>query len=187
MKAIELPLLPMAWIIRTSGKPQVLGTAISNELHLASGGLPIARIRSMDEVAAQSTARAQFNMALMTAFGCAALVLAAIGIYGVIAYTIQQRLPEIGIRLALGAEPAAVRRMIVFQGMRLVLIGVAIGIPAAFGLARLITSLLFGVTSRDPIVFATVPFFLSTVALVAVWVPALRASRIDPVEALRHE
>ena len=187
VKALTLPLLPMAWIIRTHGQPRLLGSAISNELRLTSGGLPVARIRSMEEVAAQSTARAQLNMTLMTVFGCEALLLAAIGIYGLMAYSVQEGMQEIGIRLALGAQPEDVKRMVLFKGMWLALIGVAIGTPAAFGLARVIASLLFGVTARDPLVFATVPIFLSAVAVLAVWLPARRAGRIDPIEALRSQ
>jgi predicted permease len=184
---LVLPHLPMAWMIRTHGKPQLLASAISNELRLASGGLPVARIRSMEEVAAQSTARVQLNMILMTVFGCEALLLAAIGIYGLMAYSVQQRMQEIGIRLALGAQPEDVKRMVLFKGMRLALIGVAIGTPLAFGLARFIASLLFGVTAHDPFIFATVPAFLSATTVVAVWLPARRAGRIDPIEALRYQ
>jgi D-alanyl-D-alanine carboxypeptidase len=137
VKALTLPLLPIAWIVRSHGKPQGIAAAVTNELRLSSGGLPVARTRSLQEVVAQSTARTQFNMALMTVFGCAALLLAAIGIYGLMAYSIRLRTHEIGVRLALGAQPEDVRRMMLWQGMRLILIGVAIGIPAAFGLTRL--------------------------------------------------
>jgi ABC-type antimicrobial peptide transport system permease subunit len=126
-------------------------------------------------------------MLLMTVFGGAALFIAAIGIYGLMAYSVQQRTPEIGIRLALGAEPGDVRRMVIFQGMSLALIGVAIGIAAAFGLTRVISTFLFGVKERDPIVFVTVAVLLSAVSLFAVWLPARRATRIDPVIALRYE
>jgi ABC-type antimicrobial peptide transport system permease subunit len=141
----------------------------------------------MDEVVVQSTASADFNMSLLTIFGCSALLLAAIGIYGVLAYSVRQRTQELGIRMALGAEASQVRNMIVFQGMRLALVGVAIGVVAAFGLTRFIASFLFGVNAWDPLVFTTVPVLLSAVALLAVWLPALRATRIDPVQALRCE
>src|SRR5437588_2276070 len=124
-------------------------------------------------------------MLLMSVFGGAALFIAGIGIYGLMAYSVQQRTQEIGIRLALGAESGHVRRMVVFQGMRLALIGVAMGIAAAFGLSRLIATLLFGVRERDPVVFTTVAAILSAVSLLAVWLPARRATRIDPVIALR--
>jgi putative ABC transport system permease protein len=141
----------------------------------------------MDEVVVHSTAREDFNMLLLTIFGCSALLLAAIGIYALMAYSVQQRTQEIGIRMALGAESADVRNLVVFQGMQLALIGVAIGIAAAFGLTRLIATLLYGVKTWDPITFTTVPLLLGAVALFAVWLPARRATRIDPVDALRYE
>jgi ABC-type antimicrobial peptide transport system permease subunit len=124
-------------------------------------------------------------MLLMTIFGCSALLLAAIGIYGLMAYSVEQRTQEIGIRLALGAEKSKVRKMVVFQGLRLALVGVVVGLASAFGLARLVASLLFGVKTWDPLVFVSVPILLALVALVAVWFPAGRASRVDPVIALR--
>ena len=126
-------------------------------------------------------------MALLSTFGGIALLLAAIGIYGLIAYSVQQRTQEIGIRLALGAEANNVRNMVIFDGMRLTLIGVVIGIAGSFGVTRLITSFLFGVKPWDPVVFVGVPIVLCTVAMVAVWLPARRATRIDPLVALRYE
>jgi len=123
----------------------------------------------------------------MTVFGTVALLLAAIGIYGLMAYSVKQRTQEIGIRLALGAEADQVKNMVVFQGMRLTLAGVVIGIAAAFGLTRFIASFLFGVDAWDPFVFVSVPLVLSLVALLAVWLPARRASRVNPIDALRYE
>jgi putative ABC transport system permease protein len=147
----------------------------------------VARLRSMDEIRALSTARAGFNTSLLTTFGCAALLLAAIGIYGLMAYSVEQRTQEIGVRLALGARPGDVRNLVVVQGMRLTLIGVGIGLAAAFALARFMTSFLFGVTRWDPLVFVAVPLFLSAVALLASWLPARRAFRISPMSALRSD
>ena len=141
----------------------------------------------MDEVVRISTGQQRFNMLLMTVFGCAALLLAAIGVYGLMAYSVEQRRQEIGIRLALGAEAGQVKKMVVWQGMRLALAGVAIGAGAALGLMQLLASLLFGVKPRDPMVFAIVPIVLSAVALLAVWLPASRASKVDPLESLRYE
>ena len=139
----------------------------------------------MDQIVSRSVSRERFNTLLMTVFALSALTLAAIGIYGVMAYAVQQRTREIGVRLALGAQPGAVRKMVVFQGLRLALVGVAIGVGAAFGLSRFMGSLLFGVQPRDPLIFVGVPVLLAIVALLAVWVPAARASRIDPLGALR--
>jgi putative ABC transport system permease protein len=186
INALDFRLLPLAWIVRTRVEPLSLSSAIKEELRQATG-MPVARIRSMDQVAAQSTARAQLNMLLMTIFGSSALMLAAIGIYGLMAYSVQQRTQEIGIRLALGANPGAVRKMVIIQGMRLAVLGVSIGIVLASGLTRLIGSLLFGVEPLDPIVFVSVPMILIVVALLAMWFPARRVTRIDPVDALRYE
>lgn len=126
-------------------------------------------------------------MLLLTVFAAAALLLAAIGIYGLMAYSVEQRTQEIGIRVALGADAPTVRNMIVRQGMTVALIGVAIGLASAFGLARGVASFLYGVTARDPMVFVAVPLLLAGVALVGVWLPAQRAARVDPAMALRAQ
>ena len=186
LSALNTRLTPLAWVVRTRGQPLSLSSAIQEQLRQASG-LPVADIRTMDEVISRSTSRQRFNMLLMTVFGAAALFLAAIGIYGLMAYSVRQRTQEIGIRIALGAESGHLRKMVIFQGMRFALIGVAIGTAAAFGLARLIATFLFGVTARDPIVFTAVPILLTGIALFAILIPALRATRIDPINALRYE
>jgi ABC-type antimicrobial peptide transport system permease subunit len=141
----------------------------------------------MEEIVARSTSRQSFNMLLLTIFGGIALLLAAIGIYALMAYSVEQRTQEMGIRMALGADRRAIRNLVVWQGMRLALVGVLVGIGAAFGLTRLIASFLFGVKTWDPAVFASVPVILAGVALCAVWLPAARASRLDPMRALREE
>jgi ABC-type antimicrobial peptide transport system permease subunit len=123
----------------------------------------------------------------MGVFGASALLLAAIGIYGLMAYSTQQRTQEIGIRLALGADRGQVRTMVLMQGMRLALIGVAVGLAAAFGLTRLIASFLFGVEALDPLVFVGAPLVLAAVSLLAVWIPARRASQVQPLAALRYQ
>jgi len=178
---------PLSWVIRTRVEPHQLTAVITDELRKASGGFPVARVRSMDEVVAKSTARQDFNMLLLTIFGGSALVLAAIGIYGLMAYSVQQRSQEIGIRMAMGADRARITRMVVWQGMRLALVGVVVGVCAAFGLTRLIASALYGVKNWDPLVFVSVPVLLSCVALFAVWLPAQRAAKLNPMEALRTE
>src|SRR6266496_1871683 len=169
----------MAWIVRTAREPYALSGPIQEALRQATG-LPVSEIRTMDQVVTRSTSRERFNMWLMTVFGVSALLLAAIGIYGLMAYSVEQRTQEIGIRLALGARTADVRRMVIVQGMRLALVGVAIGLAAAFGLARVIANLLYGVTARDPLVFIAMPLVLAAVALVGVWLPARSAVRVDP-------
>jgi predicted permease len=185
--ALVSQIAPWAWVIRTRVPPRSLSSAIQKELREASGGLPVARVRTMEETISRSTAAQNFNMLVLTIFGCAALLLAAIGIYGLMAYSVAQRTQEIGIRLALGAGTGTVRNMVVFQGLRLAVTGVALGLAASFGLTRLISSLLFGVKAWDPVVLSTVPLMLIGVALVAIWLPALRASRVDPIHALRYE
>ena len=177
----------LAWVVRTRVEPHSLRGAIQDELRRDTGGLPVTAVRSMNEVVAQSTAGASFQMTLLTIFAGAALLLAAIGIYGLMAYSVQQRTHEIGIRLALGAEPGHVRKLLIFQGLRLASIGIAIGIAAAFGLTRLLSASLFGVKSWDPLTFTVVPVLLSVVVLFAVWLPTRRATRVDPVIALRYE
>ena len=184
--ALNVRLTPMAWVVRTQGEPNQMSAAIQEALRQATG-LPVSNVRSMREIVSLSTSRQQFNMWLMSVFGGAALLLAAIGIYGLMAYSVAQRTQEIGIRLALGAPAAQLKRMVVWQGMRLAAIGVAIGVGAAFGLATLISSFLYGVTARDPLIFAGVPALLAVVALAAVWIPAQRASRVDPIIAMRLE
>jgi len=179
--------LPLAWTVRTRVEPHSLIPAIQKELSQASGGLAVAPIRTMDEVVSRSTASSDFNTLILTIFAAVALLLAMVGIYGLTSYSVAQRTQEIGIRLALGAEVGRVRNMVVLQGMRLAVVGVIIGVAGAFGLTRLIASLLYGVQARDPIVFVIIPLLLSVAALVAVWVPARRATRIDPVQALRCE
>src|SRR5262245_31567175 len=184
--ALNVRLTPLAWVVRTQMEPHSLSSAIQEQLRQATG-LPVTDVRSMGEVVSLSTARERFNMWLMTVFGVSALLLAAIGVYGLMAYSVEQRTQEIGIRLALGAQTAQVKNMVVLQGMRLALIGVVIGVAVGLGLARYIATFLYGVTARDPIVFVGVPILLSIVALLAVWIPARRASHVDPIIALRYE
>jgi len=126
-------------------------------------------------------------MLLLSIFGGSALMLAAIGIYGLMAYSVQQRTQEIGIRMAMGADRSRITKLVVWQGMRLALAGVVVGVGAAFGLTHLIASLLYGVKGWDPLVFVSVPVILSAVALLAVWLPAQRAAQLNPMEALRTE
>jgi putative ABC transport system permease protein len=180
-------IVPITWTVRTNVEPHSIGKQIQDELRVASGGLPVAHVRSMEEVRGESTSRSDFNMTLLAIFAGVALLLAAIGIYGLMAYSVQQRTQEIGIRMALGASAQDVRKMVVVQGMALALAGVVLGVAAAFGLTRLLTSLLYGVTPRDPIAMTSVATLLTGVAFAATYLPARRASRVDPVVSLRYE
>ena len=187
MTALNARILPVRWAVRTRVDPHQMAAAITEQLRQASGGFPVARVRTMEEIVARSTSRQSFNMLLLTIFGGMALVLAAIGIYALMAFSVQQRTQEIGIRMALGADRGVIRNLVVWQGMRLAIAGVILGVGAAFGLTRLIASFLFGVKTWDPVVFVAVPLILTGVALCAVSLPAARASRLDPMQALREE
>jgi putative ABC transport system permease protein len=184
--ALNVGLTPISWIVRTQVPPQSLSSGIQDALR-QSTGLPVSDVTSMDVFVSVSVSRQKFNMWVMSVFGGCALLLAAIGIYGLMAYSVEQRTQEIGIRMALGAQGAQVKNMVVRQGMLLALVGVVFGLGVSFWLAKLITAFLFGVTARDPWVFGGMPVLLALVALVAVWLPARRASHIDPIIALRCE
>ena len=175
------------WVLRSHGDPRQVIPTVTDQLRIASGGFPVAHIRTMDEVMGRSTARENFHMVLLTIFGVVALVLAAIGIYGLMAYSVEQRTQELSIRMALGADRAAIRMLVVWQGMRLALVGVILGIGAGFGLTRLIASFLFGVKTWDLAAFVSAPVILSAVAMLAVWLPASRASKVDPIKSLRTD
>jgi predicted permease len=184
--ALNVRLLPIVWLARTATRPLAAASAIEKAVRAASG-LPVTRIRSMEQVVAESTARSRFDMWLMTIFGGCALILAAAGVYGVMAYVVQQRTPEIGIRMALGANQSAVRSMVLREGMTFAGAGIIIGVAVSLSFARLLAGFLFGVAPRDPAIFTGAPIVLALVACAAVWVPARRASRVDPMVALRCE
>jgi predicted permease len=186
LNALNVRITPLKWVVRTRGNPFTLSAAIQEQLRQASG-LPVSDVRTMDEVVSRAASRQRFNMLLMTIFGCAALFLASLGVYGLMAYSVQQRTQEIGIRMALGAETGHVLKMVISQGMGLALAGVVVGVGCALGLSRLLASFLFGVKPRDLAVFIAVPLVLSAVSFVAVWLPARRAARVDPATALRAE
>jgi predicted lysophospholipase L1 biosynthesis ABC-type transport system permease subunit len=177
----------MYWMVRTKVEPNSLADATATALRVASGGLPVGHIRTMGEIVVRSTSRQRFNMLLLTIFGASALLMAAIGIYGVMAYSVQQRTQELGIRMALGAQASHIRNMVIRRGMVLALIGGVIGIAGAFGLTQFLASFLFDVKPWDPLAFLVTPLLLSLVALLAVWIPARRAVRVNPMRALRFE
>jgi len=165
--------------------------AFLNEVRQAvwsvNSNLPLASVRTMEEVYDKSVARTSFTLVMLGIAGAMALTLGIIGIYGVISYTVSQRQREIGIRLALGAQGGDVLQMVLKRGAKLALVGVVIGIGAAFGLTRLMTNLLFGVTAHDPMTFVAVAALLVLVALLACYIPARRAMLVDPIVALRDE
>jgi predicted permease len=178
---------PIRWVVRTRVAPLSLSAEIQRQLRIASGGLPVAHIRSMEQVMAQSTARTNFNMMVLSIFAGVAMLLAAIGVYGVMSYAVGQRVHEIGIRMALGARADDVLSLVLRQGLSLSLTGVAVGLVGAWWLTGAMKSLLFGVRPNDPLTFATVAVLLLAVAAAATFVPARRATRIDPVVALKYE
>jgi predicted permease len=178
--------ITVTWVVRAQAESPSLGTAIQNTLRETTG-LPVPPLHPMEEVIAQSTGRQSFNMVLMCVFAGAAVLLAAIGIHGVMAYLVVQRTREIGIRMALGARRSEVLSMVLSNGARLALIGIGIGIAAGLMLTRFLSSMLFGIRAPDPVTFASVPLGLFVVALVASYIPARRAMRVDPMVALRHE
>ena len=186
INALNVGITPMAWVVRTQGVPYGLSETIQETLRQATG-LPVSNVQSMADIVSVSMVRTRFNMWVMTVFGSAALLLASIGIYGLMAYAVEQRRREIGIRLALGARVNDVRRMILVQGMRLAVVGAVLGVGVAWSLARFIEAFVFGLSARDPLVFTVVPVTLLTVALAAVFIPAFRASRLDPVRTLREQ
>ncbi len=187
MSALNNHIVAKQWIVRTKVPPFSLSADVQRELRAASGGLPAAHLRLMEQVVRTATASNDFYMTLLTIFAGVALALAAIGVYGLMAYSVQQRTPEIGLRLALGASPGQVRKMVVLHGMLLAAIGVVIGVGAALGLSRLMASLLFGVKPWDPAAIIVVAAVLSLVMFLATYLPARRASRVDPMIALRYE
>src|SRR5262245_15141857 len=186
VNALNLRISSLAWVVRTQVAPSTLSSRIQEELRQVTG-LPVADIRSMDEVVSRSTSRGRFNTLLMSIFAGAALLLAAIGIYGLMAYVVEQRTQEIGIRLALGAEVSQLKNGIFVQGMKLAIVGVALGVSFSFALTQFITRYLYQVKPWDPTVYVGVPVLLSVVAMLAIWIPARRASRINPISALRYE
>jgi predicted permease len=174
-------------VLRSTTDPAALATAVNHELHELDRDLPMYRVVSMEQRVAESLARRRFTTVLLGLFAGFALALAAIGIYGVMAYLVSQGTREIGIRMALGATQSAVLRLVVRQGLVLALSGVAIGLVAALAFSRLLSGLLFGVRSNDPLTFAAIAILLMAVALLASYIPARRAARIDPMISLRCE
>jgi putative ABC transport system permease protein len=174
----------MGLVIRTAGDPAAFATTLRHEVQALDKDQPIYNVRTMDDIVANSLGTRRVSMQLFTVFACAALLLAALGIYGVMAYSVAQRTHEIGIRMALGAQKSDVLGLVIRQGMTLTVIGVVVGLAGAFALTRVIGNLLYGVTATDPSTFLWIPILLGGVSFSACYLPARRAARLDPIKAL---
>jgi len=176
-----------SFAMRATGDPLTLSEAVRGEMRQLDPAVPVQGLRSMEQLVSRSVAPQRFNMSLLGLFAALGLVLAAVGIYGVMAYGVSQRTHEIGLRMALGARGGDVMKMVVRQGMALAMVGVAIGLIASYALTRLMKTLLFGVSATDPLTFAVMALSLGLIALLACWIPARRAAKVDPMIALRCE
>jgi putative ABC transport system permease protein len=183
----QLPYSSMTLVIRAANNPEGLAAAAAREIQGIDKDQPISDVRTMESWIAESVARARFGTLLLSAFAAAALILAAVGIYGVISYSVSRRRNEIGIRLALGAQARDVLQLVLRQGMTLVFAGMGLGLLGALALTRVLSSLLYGVSATDPTTFAAIALLLAGVSLVACYIPARRATRVDPNDALRYE
>jgi len=180
-------LVPAAWIVRSAAPTASLTAEIQKEFQAVDAQLPIAQVQSMRQIVSKSIAQQNFNMVLLTIFGAIALLLAAIGIYGLMSYSVAQSAHDIGVRLALGAERRKILSLVVARGMKLAAVGLAIGAVGAFAASRLLARLLFGVRPTDPSTYVLVTSALAIVAFLACYLPARRATRVDPMIALRAE
>jgi len=186
-EGLSATLRQSSFVLRTTGDPLLLSTAIRNEMRQLDLSLPVRNLRSMEQLVSRSIAPQRFNLSLLSLFSALGLLLAAVGIYGVMAYSVSQRTHEMGLRMALGAQARDVLKLVVKQGMGLALVGVAVGLLASFALTRLMKNLLFGVSATDPATLAGVALLLTCVALLACYIPARRATKVDPLVALRYE
>lgn len=183
----HLPYNQMMLVVRSAGDPVALAEPIRRIVHDLDPEQPVAEIRTMEDIVGQTLARQRFSAILLAGFSMAALLLAAVGIYGVLAYSVSERTREVGVRIALGAEPGGIVAMVMRDGLRLVIAGMALGIGGALALSNLLKTLLFGVGPHDPVTFILVPLVLMGAALLAAYVPARRASQVDPMQALRAQ
>ena len=175
----------MTLVVRTAGPPVALAGPIRQAVWAMDPQLPVANVRTAVDIVSDSTKRTTFSMLLLGFAAVIALLLGAVGIFGVISYLVSQRTQEIGVRMALGADRGAVSKMVVRQGLRISVAGVVIGLLGAWGLTRLMDSMLFGVSATDPLIFLGVSAFVLTVSVLASYIPAHRAARVSPVQALR--
>jgi putative ABC transport system permease protein len=175
------------FLLRTAGDPLALAAAVRREVRAVDPDLPVFDVKTMRERVADATSRDRFGAALLSAFAALALVLAAMGIHAVIAYSVARRTRELGVRQALGASPGALVRLVVGQGAALAAVGIVAGMAAALALTRVLSGLLYEVEPTDPATLAAITVFLAGTALLAAWLPARRAARVDPMVALRSE
>jgi putative ABC transport system permease protein len=187
LPAAQAPLADMEILVRAEGDPLALVPAMRNTVWAIDPSQPIANISAMEKLVRDVLAQPRFNMVLMGLFGAVALLLSAIGIYGLLSYSVAQRTHEIGIRMALGARASDVLRLVMGQGLKLVIMGLLVGLFGAFAATRVLSGLLFGVSQTDPLIFSFVSVVLAAVALLACAVPARRATKVDPMVALRRE
>jgi predicted permease len=185
--ALQWPRFMMSLVLRASVNPSSLVSAVRKQVSDLDKNLPVYGVQTMDEVLSAEVASQRFNAVALAGFAGLALLLAGVGVYGVMAYAVSQRTHEMGVRIALGAGPGRVLRMVMNQGLRLALIGIVLGLAASFALTRLLTGLLFGVRASDPATFVIVTITLLAVTIAACWIPARRATRVDPMVALRYE
>jgi putative ABC transport system permease protein len=183
----ELVMSGMTILVRTANNPLATASAARSALQQLDPEPPLAGVATMDQLLADSLSRSRFTMLLLGIFSAVALVLAAVGIYGLIAYSVTQRTQELGIRIALGAQRRDVLRLVLGEGARLTLLGLALGVLAALAVSRLLATMLFGISATDPVTFAGVVALLAIVALLACFIPARRATRVDPIVTLRYE
>jgi putative ABC transport system permease protein len=177
----------MSLVVRSTVEPASLSAAVRQAVNEVDKSVPVSQVKTMDKVVSESITQPRFNLFLLVLFSTVAMLLSAAGIYGVTAYTVSQRTRELGIRLALGAQVGDVLKMILAQGMAVIGVGLVLGLAAAFGLMRLLRSLLFGIGENDPLTFVAITIVLLIVALIACYIPARRATKVDPLEALRAE
>ena len=177
----------MSLVVRTAGDPDALADRVVQSIRSVDPTQPVFGVKSMTRLLANAEAERRFSLLLLSLFAAIALLLSSLGIYGVMAYSTSQRRHEIGIRMALGAATPDVLRLVLQQGMRLVLLGLAIGLFGAWALSRVLAGQLYGISARDPFTYAAVALLLGTVAFTATWLPARRATRVDPMISLRSE
>jgi putative ABC transport system permease protein len=181
----QLPGLSLNVIVRTAGDPQAMVKAVEGAVFALDGSQPVTAIQTMDEILEAGAAQPRFTTTLLAGLSLAALVLAMVGIYGVIAYSVSERTQEMGIRIALGANRGDILRLVLRQGMTLACAGIAIGVAASLALTRLLGSLLYGVSATDPLTFAAGAALFVAVAFAASYIPAMRATRVNPIVTLR--